>query len=70
MDEDIQHKICSASGSFGRLLRRVFANRDLQAKTSIMVYNAVVVPTLLCGILVSEKSGAVPPTLPAKDPEH
>lgn len=38
-----------ASGAFSRLRRRVFENRDLQVKTKILVYKAVVLPTLLYG---------------------
>ncbi|KAJ3613399.1 hypothetical protein NHX12_019648 [Muraenolepis orangiensis] len=41
--------ISCASGAFSRLRKRVFENRDLQAKTKILVYKAVVLPTLLYG---------------------
>ena len=49
IDEEIHHRLSCASGSFSRLRKRVFENRDLQARTKVLVYKAVVLPTLLYG---------------------
>ncbi|KAJ3584268.1 hypothetical protein NHX12_014764 [Muraenolepis orangiensis] len=49
IDDEIHHRLSCASGAFSRLRKRVFENRDLQAKTKILVYKAVVLPTLLYG---------------------
>ena len=49
IDHEIHHRLSCASGSFSRLRKRVFENRDLQPKTKILVYKAVVLPTLLYG---------------------
>ncbi|XP_062862816.1 uncharacterized protein LOC134324867 [Trichomycterus rosablanca] len=49
IDDEIDHRLSCASGVFLRLRKRVFENRDLQAKTKILVYKAVVLPTLLYG---------------------
>nr|XP_061823852.1 uncharacterized protein LOC133611023 [Nerophis lumbriciformis] len=49
IDDEIHHLLSCASGAFSRLRKRVFENRDLQAKTKILVYKAVVLPTLLYG---------------------
>ncbi|KAJ3585932.1 hypothetical protein NHX12_012339 [Muraenolepis orangiensis] len=48
IDDEIHHRLSCASGAFSRLRKRVFENRDLQAKTKILVYKAVL-PTLLYG---------------------
>nr|AOE48155.1 hypothetical protein [Eumigus monticolus] len=49
IDSEIQHRINCAGASFARLRSRVFDNRDLNVATKILVYNSVVVPTLLYG---------------------
>ena len=49
IDDEIHHRLSCASVAFSRLRKRVFENRDLQAKTKILVYKAVVLPTLLYG---------------------
>lgn len=49
IDDEIHHRLGCASGSFARLRNKVFENRDLQPKTKILVYKAVVLPTLLYG---------------------
>ncbi|KAJ3614980.1 hypothetical protein NHX12_018549 [Muraenolepis orangiensis] len=49
IDDEIHHRLSCASGAFSRLRKRVFENSDLQAKTKILVYKAVVLPTLLYG---------------------
>lgn len=48
-DSEIHHCICCASGAFTKLCRRVFENSDLPAKTELLVYKAVILPTLLYG---------------------
>lgn len=47
IDEEIQHRIHSASAAFFKLRQRVFENRDLRKSTKIMVYKAVVITSLL-----------------------
>ena len=49
IDAEIHHRIGCASAAFARLRKRVFENRDIQTKTKIFVYQAVVLPTLLYG---------------------
>ncbi len=49
IDEEVHHRLSCASGAFSRLRKRVFDNRNLQPKTKILVYKAVVLPTLLYG---------------------
>jgi len=44
---EIQHRVNLASASFGRLSKRVFTNRDLSTRTTMAVYNAICVSTLL-----------------------
>ncbi|KAJ3590180.1 hypothetical protein NHX12_008134 [Muraenolepis orangiensis] len=41
IDDEIHHRLSCASGAFSRLRKRVFENRDLQAKTKILVYKAI-----------------------------
>ena len=45
----IQRRINLASSAFGRLSKRVFGNQNLTILTKIVVYNAVVVSTILYG---------------------
>ncbi|KAL7834458.1 hypothetical protein SRHO_G00287050 [Serrasalmus rhombeus] len=47
IDDEIDFRLSCASRAFSRLRKRVFENRDLQSKTKILVYKAVVLPTLL-----------------------
>lgn len=49
IDDEIHHRLSCVSGAFSRLRKRVFENRDLLAKTKILVYKAVMLPTLLYG---------------------
>uniref|UniRef100_A0A452HV28 Reverse transcriptase domain-containing protein n=1 Tax=Gopherus agassizii TaxID=38772 RepID=A0A452HV28_9SAUR len=49
IDTEIEYRVCCASTSFGRLLKRVFNDRALQTGTKILVYKTVVIPTLLYG---------------------
>lgn len=44
---DIENRIRSAHAAYGKLCKRVFQNRDLTLKTKILVYQAVVISTLL-----------------------
>ena len=46
---EIQRCINLASSTFGRLSRRVFGNQNLTIHTKIVVYNAVVISTILYG---------------------
>lgn len=47
IDDEIQYRIRCASTSFGKLRSRVFEDRDLRLDTKILVYKAIVLPTLL-----------------------
>lgn len=49
LDPDLDNRLHAAHFSFGRLakLKWVFYNRDLTTSTKLMVYNAVIIPTLL-----------------------
>ena len=49
IDSEVHHRICCAGGAFAKLRRRVFENSDLLANTKILVYKAVILPTLLYG---------------------
>ncbi|KAK0142398.1 Craniofacial development protein 2 [Merluccius polli] len=49
IDEEVHHRLSCASGAYSKLKKRVFENRDLQSKTKILVYKAVLLPTLLYG---------------------
>ena len=49
LDAEIQARLHSASGAFGRLRTRVFDNRDIYINTKIKVYKAIILPTLLYG---------------------
>lgn len=48
-DYEIHHRLSCASRAFLRPRKRVFENRNLQAKTKLLVYKVVVLPTLLYG---------------------
>ncbi|XP_076045668.1 uncharacterized protein LOC143027905 [Oratosquilla oratoria] len=47
LSDEIQHRLKSARTAFGKLRTRVFGDRDIQNDTKLMVYRAVVIPTLL-----------------------
>ena len=49
LDCELENRICSAAAAFGRLDKRVFSSHDLQRDTKLLVYNAIVIPTLLYG---------------------
>ena len=49
LTNEIQRSINLASSAFGRLSKRVFGNQDLTIHTKIVVYNAVVISTILYG---------------------
>ena len=49
LTNDIQRRIDLASSAFGRLSKRVFGNQDLTIHTKIVVYNTVVISTILYG---------------------
>ncbi len=49
IDSEVNHRLSCASGAYARLRRRVFEDRDLSAQTKLLVYRAVVLPTLLYG---------------------
>ena len=49
LDAEIQARLNSASGAFGRLRTRVFDNRDIYINTKIKVYRAIILPSLLYG---------------------
>ena len=47
LTNEIQRRINLASSAFGRLSKRVFGNQNLTIHTKIVVYNAVVISTIL-----------------------
>nr|XP_014353800.1 PREDICTED: uncharacterized protein LOC106706837 [Latimeria chalumnae] len=49
IDEEIQHRLKCASAAFGRLRKWVFEDHDIRSETKVMVYQAVMIPTLLYG---------------------
>ena len=49
LTNEIQRRINLASSAFGRLCKRVFGNQNLTIHTKIVVYNAVVISTILYG---------------------
>ncbi|KAL2090150.1 hypothetical protein ACEWY4_014838 [Coilia grayii] len=49
IDTEIHHRIGCASAAFARLRDRVFENRDILTKTKLLVYQAIILPTLLYG---------------------
>ena len=49
IDDEIQYHIRCASTAFGKLKARVFEGQDLRTETKMMVYRAVILPTLLYG---------------------
>ena len=49
IDAEVHHRIGCASAAFARLRKRLFDNRDIQARVKLLVYQAVVLPTLLYG---------------------
>ena len=46
IDEEIEHRIKSATGSFWKLRARVFDNHDLNLSTKTSVYRSVIIPAL------------------------
>ena len=49
LTNEIQRRINLASSAFGHLSKRVFGNLNLTIHTKIVVYNAVVISTILYG---------------------
>ena len=49
LTNEIQKRINFALSAFGRLSKRVFGNQDLTIHTRIVVYDAVVISTILYG---------------------
>ena len=49
IDHEVKSRISAASRSFGRLRDRVFDSHELSLSTKLLVYRAVVIPTLLYG---------------------
>ena len=49
LTNEIQRRINLASSAFGRLFKRVFGNQDLTIHTKIVVYDAVVISSILYG---------------------
>ena len=49
LTNEIQRRINLASSAFGRLSKRVLGNQNLTIHTKIVVYNAVVISTILYG---------------------
>ncbi|XP_060133875.1 uncharacterized protein LOC132592550 [Zootoca vivipara] len=57
IDAKIQHRLSSVSAVFSRLKCRVFEDRDIRRETEMLVYKAIVLPTLLyaCGTWTTYK---------------
>ena len=49
LDDEINYRIQQASRAYGRLRKRVFSNKNITLSTKVMVYNAVVISSLLYG---------------------
>ena len=49
IDAEINHKLQCASAAYDKLWKRVFGNHDIRNQTTVNVYNAVVIPTLIYG---------------------
>ena len=49
IDDDISARVGKASGSFGKLTKRIWSERGVRLATKVNVYCAVVLPTLLYG---------------------
>ena len=49
IDDEISARIGKASGSFGKIIKRLWSERGVRLATKINVYGAVVLPTLLYG---------------------
>ena len=48
-EKDVDHRIGAAYSAFGKLYKRVFKKKDLNRTSKLMVYQAVVISTLLYG---------------------
>lgn len=48
-DFEINHHLSCANGADARLRKRVYEDRDLRVDTKLLLYKAVVLPTLLYG---------------------
>ena len=49
IDKDVDNRLGKANIAFGKLLKRVWRNRNLKSSTKIRVYRAIVLTTLLYG---------------------
>ena len=49
INDEINNRICQATGAFDKVSRRVFLNRDLTANTKIDVYSAIYIFLFLYG---------------------
>ena len=49
IDKEVPHRLSCARGAYSKLKKRGFEDRDLQSKTKILVYKAVLLRTLLYG---------------------
>ena len=47
MDEEVEHRIGTATRMIGAMSRKVLEKKDLSRKTKMKVLNACIVPTLL-----------------------
>ena len=48
--KDVENRMSKAGSAFGCLQKRVWQNHSLRFPTKILVYKAVVINTLLCGV--------------------
>ncbi len=49
IDSEVNHHLSCTSGTYAKLRRTIFEERDLLAQTKLLVYRTVVLPTLLYG---------------------
>ena len=47
LNDEIQHRLRCAGIAFGSIRTRVFQDRDIRTDTKVLIYKAVVIPTLL-----------------------
>ena len=49
IDKDIEHRLSKANKAFAKLKQRLWTNSNIRRSTKIMVYKAIILPTLLYG---------------------
>ena len=49
IDAEIDNRLAKANKAFGKLIKRVWRNKDLKKATKIKIYKTIILPTLLYG---------------------